>query len=388
MSGATSYQMRINPPLTPADAGAYYCAITSECASTTVNTTTATVQVDPAFPAAANDVCGGAITVVQGTNVLGTGESPCSAYINDMFGTASCAPGGTSKADRWYTFTPTTTGNYRIETCGGNFDTVVTVFDNCNGSELACNDNYVTGPTTGCTNTRSRIASLAMSSGVPYLIRVAAPSAAFLSGTSMINLSINPAPAAAANDSCSTATPAVIGTNPYDLTEATNDGFSSCNTALSRDVWFTYSQPSTGLVKFSTCGTTLNTVMSVTDSCFGVELGCNDNSGTTGCTNQAVIDNFNVIGNTTYYIRVAGNTTTAVGSGNLTITAIGCDAIDYNNDGLFPDTADIDDFLSVFSGGACSTGNCGDIDFNNDGLFPDTADIDSLLSVFSGGACI
>ncbi len=65
-----------------------------------------------------------------------------------------------------------------------------------------------------------------------------------------------------------------------------------------------------------------------------------------------------------------------------------CDSVDFNGDGLFPDTADIDDFLSVFSGGACSTGSCGDIDFNNDGLFPDTLDIDSLLSVFSGGACL
>ncbi|MFO0830732.1 MAG: hypothetical protein U0637_02700 [Phycisphaerales bacterium] len=66
----------------------------------------------------------------------------------------------------------------------------------------------------------------------------------------------------------------------------------------------------------------------------------------------------------------------------------GCDSIDFNGDGLFPDTADIDDFLSVFSGGGCSTGTCGDIDFNNDGLFPDTTDIDSLLSVFSGGPCL
>ncbi|MFO0832679.1 MAG: hypothetical protein U0637_12660 [Phycisphaerales bacterium] len=67
--------------------------------------------------------------------------------------------------------------------------------------------------------------------------------------------------------------------------------------------------------------------------------------------------------------------------------AVGCDAIDYNHDGLFPDTTDIDDFLSVFSGGPCSTGICGDIDFNNDGLFPDTQDINDLLSVFSGGPC-
>ncbi len=66
-----------------------------------------------------------------------------------------------------------------------------------------------------------------------------------------------------------------------------------------------------------------------------------------------------------------------------------CDSTDFNNDGLFPDTADIDDFLSVFSGGPCSNDpNCNDVDFNNDGLYPDTADIDSLLSVFSGGPCL
>ncbi len=66
-----------------------------------------------------------------------------------------------------------------------------------------------------------------------------------------------------------------------------------------------------------------------------------------------------------------------------------CDTIDFNNDGLFPDTSDIDDFLSVFSGGACSNDpNCSDIDYNNDGLFPDTLDIDAMLSVFSGGACL
>jgi beta-glucanase (GH16 family) len=64
-----------------------------------------------------------------------------------------------------------------------------------------------------------------------------------------------------------------------------------------------------------------------------------------------------------------------------------CDTIDFNRDGLSPDTADIDDFLSVFSGGPCSEPSCGDTDFNNDGLFPDTGDIDAILSVFSGGAC-
>lgn len=64
-----------------------------------------------------------------------------------------------------------------------------------------------------------------------------------------------------------------------------------------------------------------------------------------------------------------------------------CDSIDFNNDGVFPDTQDREDFLSVFSGGPCSTENCNDIDFNNDGLFPDTKDIDAFVRVFSGGEC-
>ncbi|MFO0832059.1 MAG: hypothetical protein U0637_09465 [Phycisphaerales bacterium] len=82
--------------------------------------------------------------------------------------------------------------------------------------------------------------------------------------------------------------------------------------------------------------------------------------------------------------------TTVPGTQELVLSAGGpsCDTIDFNHDDLFPDTADIDDFLSVFSGGPCSNDpNCGDIDFNNDELFPDTADIDALLSVFSGGPC-
>jgi hypothetical protein len=37
---------------------------------------------------------------------------------------------------------------------------------------------------------------------------------------------------------------------------------------------------------------------------------------------------------------------------------------------------------------AAQPGQCDDIDFNNDGLFPDTLDIDTFLRVFAGGACV
>jgi formylglycine-generating enzyme len=65
-----------------------------------------------------------------------------------------------------------------------------------------------------------------------------------------------------------------------------------------------------------------------------------------------------------------------------------CDAIDFNADGLFPDDADLVDFLSVLAGGSCSPGNtCNDIDFNNDGLFPDDEDLIAFLRVLAGGNC-
>jgi hypothetical protein len=70
-----------------------------------------------------------------------------------------------------------------------------------------------------------------------------------------------------------------------------------------------------------------------------------------------------------------------------------CDPVDFNADGVFPDSADIADFLSVFAGGVCAGQQpadppCNaDVDFNNDGVFPSSDDIEAFLSVFAGGAC-
>lgn len=117
------------------------------------------------------------------------------------------------------------------------------------------------------------------------------------------------------------------------------------------------------------------------------------NAGNLGRSPTALIGKRSLVGlhegeNTILLVAVEETGSASWQTISVTIGGPVCDTIDFNGDGLFPDTADIDDFLSVFSGGPCSTGTCGDTDFNNDGLFPDTADIDSLLSVFSGGPCL
>jgi hypothetical protein len=78
---------------------------------------------------------------------------------------------------------------------------------------------------------------------------------------------------------------------------------------------------------------------------------------------------------------------------NVTVTVVppaGCNDIDFNNDTLFPDDADLIDFLSVLAGGPCSSDpapGCDGIDFNNDGLFPDDADLVDFLRVLAGQPC-
>ncbi len=64
-----------------------------------------------------------------------------------------------------------------------------------------------------------------------------------------------------------------------------------------------------------------------------------------------------------------------------------CDSIDINNDGLFPDQRDVDDFIRFFAGGPCPTPSPCESDFNNDGVFPDDRDIADFFTALAGGTC-
>ena len=62
-----------------------------------------------------------------------------------------------------------------------------------------------------------------------------------------------------------------------------------------------------------------------------------------------------------------------------------CDDIDFNNNTVFPEDADVIDFFNVLAGAECVT--CNDIDFNNNGVFPEDQDVIDFFNVLAGGSC-
>ncbi len=67
------------------------------------------------------------------------------------------------------------------------------------------------------------------------------------------------------------------------------------------------------------------------------------------------------------------------------IDPCGCDDIDFNNNGVFPEDLDVADYLSVLAGAEC--GACNDIDFNNNGVFPEDQDVLDFFNVLAGSEC-
>lgn len=107
----------------------------------------------------ANDDCVDAIAVAEdvpyfGSSDCATGSDISSCSFNDI-------------SDVWLSYTPTTTGTFTVDLCGSLFDTTLSVFNGCGGTELACNDD-VAYPV----NTTSRV-TVDMNEGTTYLIRIA-----------------------------------------------------------------------------------------------------------------------------------------------------------------------------------------------------------------------
>lgn len=107
-------------------------------------------------------------------------------------------------------------------------------------------------------------------------------------------------------DACADATPVATGVYTGDTTTLTSDGSSACQ-PTSHDAWFKYvGGLHPPLVEITTCGSAIDTVLSLHTGCPGLNnnaIDCNDNGGTCGTGSRM---RFMADPGQTIYIRVCG----------------------------------------------------------------------------------
>jgi len=114
-----------------------------------------------------NNTCQDANEVVQYTPVTG---STTTAYGTDI---TSCTTSDTR--DVWYYFIPTISGRYMIDPNdpnGSDYDTSLAVFDDCGGTELACNDDYTDYDSWGYRDVVTSRIIVSLVEGETYYIRI------------------------------------------------------------------------------------------------------------------------------------------------------------------------------------------------------------------------
>jgi hypothetical protein len=234
---------------------------------------------------AASDTCAGALPAASsqtGTTVGATndGSSTCDATGNDV----------------WYTYTAGATGGQlRLDTCGSAIDTVLSVYTGACGAltEIACNDDATGVP---CAAPASAL-SVVLASSQTVRIRLSDKG---VGGAFTLNTSYA---AFQANDNCASATQLISNSATGNTVTATRDGTSPCD-PTGNDVWFSYTMGAVaGGIDFDTCGSAVDTVLSVYSSCGGALLGCDDNSG--GCSPGAALVTVPLNAGQTVLVRVS-----------------------------------------------------------------------------------
>jgi len=99
-------------------------------------------------------------------DAISDGTHRASNVAADTDATAGCGGGGT--ADVWWTYSPPFDGAATFDTSGSDFDTILSVLDECGGGELGCNNDDPEDPSL----TTSRL-TLSVERNASYKIRVA-----------------------------------------------------------------------------------------------------------------------------------------------------------------------------------------------------------------------
>lgn len=239
------------------------------------------------IPHPVNDECSNAIDIIEeqtysGSMLAVTGNISSTCNILD------------DANDLWYRYTPTLSGDVTVSLCGSQFDTTLSIYFDCNGSEWLCNDN-------AC-GLQSEIEFFAHF-GTTYLIRIARVGFTTENYELYVSAPIPPPPPPV-NDLCSNAT--VIA---EDVVYAGSTQWASGNPLVGtdynyndpNDVWYAYSPSRTGRTTVSLCNSQFDTTLAFLDSCNGTLLYRNNDR----CGLQSELFPEVTLGNN-YLIRVSG----------------------------------------------------------------------------------
>lgn len=254
-----------------------------------------------------NESCATAKTVTDGVS---TGNNLLASTADDA--EASCQ--SDSNGDLWFQYTSSCAGMVTINTAGSaQDDTVVSVYDGCGGTELACNDD----------SNGSLRASVTFGTALSQtvLIRLASVGTP---GEFSLNIECAATPT---NETCTSAllvsdgAPAIVGTNL--LASAIDDQEAECQEFSNGDVWFQYVASCTGVATIDTFGSgQSDTVLSAYSACGSAAIACNDDSES---SLQSRVS-FGVSAGSSYFVRLAS----AAEPGNYSVS-VACLGVPVND---------------------------------------------------------
>jgi hypothetical protein len=237
----------------------------------------AMVEAEPGFGIETNDGC-------DSTPQRFTDVTISSGVVVDFRGIASGY--GAARDSDWYRIQPSFSGNL-LATATAQFQGRLEIRKlDANGS---CSTNV---PVAFANFERCQASSVtyAVQSGSWYAVRVAPQSAGGLviSGTAVGGssahysgtLSVGPT-----NDDCAAASALAVfgGTTSGSTIGSTPSMGLACDPG-GNDVWYKVTVPFTTTLTLDTCGSAIDTVLSVYDGCAGNQLACNDDCGGTPCS--------------------------------------------------------------------------------------------------------
>ncbi len=271
--------------------------------------------------------------------------------------------GGTGNLTQWWTFTPPADGRYLISMCSSaQVDTHLGVMldtDACAGAVtyVACNDD-------ACGFGSQVAVNLLM--GVTYRLRTGTFSATITNGGGYTVLITQDSLTPPANDDCSMATMAMVGSQSGSNVGATGTNDNSCGgTVDTNDVYFTFTTGAAGPYRFSVCSGDFDSVMSLHTACPAdtanqIASSCvtSGNPPIIGCSNRGSTFLASLGASQQVWIRIAGASDQGT-SGTVTQAPphVGWGSFDLNIEFIVPPANDDcinAEILDVVNGGSVS----------------------------------